>query len=276
MIVFRMFPAEGVIALYGEEAGGGDPLDINSARNAPALDPQSYLANIFFHSALDNFEVVDSDTVTVSHAQVNTAAPPAGQFVAFGWSAAAADHLLLSHSLGYEPFALVAVGDNILWPGMPVQTDASGGGRYVTPYVTTTGVYIYEWASIGASNLAAADLDYTVIIFKNPPDPSGNKLFDFDPDTGIITMAFNRFDTSRQYLQVVAGGTPFGLSVGRTIDLDNGAPRAVRPDGTTFDPVPSGLSTRVQSTFQPAPAFGASMAYGGSFTGGDTVEVQVP
>lgn len=264
------------MALFIEADGGGDPLDINSARNAPALDPASHLDKIYFHSGLDNFEVVDTDTVTVSHAQVNTAAPPAGQFVAFGWTAATADHLLLSHSLGYEPFALIAVGDNILWPGMPVQTDAGGGGRYVTPYVTTTGVYIYEWASIGSSNLASTDLDYTVIIFKNPPDPSGNELFKFDPDTGIVTMAFGRFDTSRKYLSVVSGGTPFGLAVGRTIDLDNGAPRAVRPDGTTFDPVPATLTTRFQATFQSGASFGASMAYGGSFAGSDTVEVQTP
>lgn len=264
------------MALFIEADGGGDPLDINSARNAPALDPASHLDKIYFHSGLDNFEVVDTDTVTVSHAQVNATSPATGVFVAFGWSAASADHLLLSHSLGYEPFALVAQGDNILWPGMPVQVDASGGGRYVTPYVTTTGVYIYEWASIGSANLAAEDIDYTVIIFKNPPDPSGNELFKFDPDTGIVTMAFNRFDTSRKYLSVVSGGTPFGLAVGRTIDLKNGAPRAVRPDGTTFDPVPATMAARVQGTFQPAPAYGASMAYDGTFTGGDTVEVQTP
>jgi hypothetical protein len=89
-------------------------------------------------------------------------------------------------------------------------------------------------------------------------------------------MAFERFDSSRRYLQVVPGGSPLGLSLGRTIDLNNGAPRAVRPDGTTFDPVPATLTTRIQGNYQPAPAYGASLAYGGSYAGPETVQVQAP
>ena len=275
-IVFMTDPSTGRCALYDENGTSGDADNPNSTRNAPLNSPASHLDKVYFHSDFDYMEVSHGPTVaTVSHASVTAGSVPGGATIAFGWAAASADHLLLTHSLGYVPQAMVVYAGNVLWPGMPVQVEADGGARFVSFYVTSSEVRLYEWASVGTGNLPSASRDYTVLVFKQPPAPSGDILIDFDPSTGAVQMGLGKFDSSRRYLQVVAGGTPFGIALGRTIDLNNGAPRAVRPDGTAFDPVPAGMALGIE---RPGASYvyGSSMAYGGSFTGPGQIEVQAP
>lgn len=275
--VFMTDRSNGRCALYDENGTTGNPDDPNASRNAPLNSPVTHLDKVYFHSDFDYLEVSHSATATVSHASVTATTPPAGQAAGFGWNSAQADHLLLTHSLGYVPFALVARGDNILWPGTPVQTDANGGARYVTAYCTSTGVYLYEWASIGSSTLAATSLSYQVLVFRAPPAASGDILVDRDAATDVVEMGFGKFQSDRRYLQVVSGGTPLGFSLGRTIDLNNGAPRFVRPDGTTHDPVPAALKLGLTGlTFFSGGIYGAAMTYNGSFTGAGAIEVQAP
>lgn len=278
--VFMADPSTGRCALYDEPTTSGDPQDPNSARNSPLNSPVSNLQFVYFHSDFNYMEVSHGPTtVAVAHASVpvgGTSFPESGASIAFGWKATSANHVLLTHSLGYIPHAMVVVAGNVLWPGMPVQVASDGGSRYVSAYCTTTQVVLYEWASSGATTLPATSLNYTVLVFRNPPAPTGNILIDFDPVTGDVEMGRGQFDSSRRYLQVVPGGSPFGIAYGRTIDLNNGAPRAVRPDGTVFNPVPTTLRlglTRLQGY---PTVYGASMAYGGSFTGPTQILVQAP
>ncbi|WP_297105122.1 hypothetical protein [uncultured Devosia sp.] len=280
-IVFMTDPTTGRCALYDENGSTGDFNDPNSARNAPLNSPASHLDKVYFHSDFDYMEVSHGPTaVTVNHAALSIGAAPPGQIFPFGYTTAAADHLLLTHSLGYPPLALVIYDGNVCWPGMPVQADAGGGARFVTAYVTNTELRLYEFASVGSGGLPAVSREYTVLVFRAPPAPSGDVLLDFDPATGVVQMGLGKFDSSRRYLQVVPGGSPFGLSLGRTIDLNNGAPRAVRPDGTSYDPVPSGLQLGLgrgaMGIADYGYVYGASMAYGGSFTGSGSVQVQAP
>lgn len=279
-IVFMTDPDTGRCALYDEDGTTGAANDPNAARNAPLNNPAAHLDKIYFHSDFDYMEVSHGPTVvSVSHSAVSIGSAPPGQLARFGYASAAADRLLLTHSLGYVPLAMVIYDDNVCWPGMPVQSDAGGGARFVTAYCTSSEVRLYEFASVGSSDLASVSRDYTVIVFKAPPAPSGNVLLDFDPGTGAVTMGMGKFDSSRRYLQVVAGGSPFGFALGRTIDLDNGAPRAVRPDGTTFNPVPSGLQLGLSRSGMGTDygySYGSSMAYAGSFSGPSSVQVQAP
>jgi len=278
-IVFMTDPSTGRCALFDEAPGGGDFDDPNSMRNRPLNDPITWIANVYFHSDFNYMEVSHGPTATtISHAGVgptSSTIPVAGT-IPFGWYAAAANHLLLTHNLGYIPDAIVHVnGGNVIWPGMPVQVDGGGGARYVSVYCTTTEVRLYEWASVGSSTLAATSLTYNTIVFAAPPAPSGNILIDFDPTTGDVEMGLGKFNSSRRYLQVVPGGSPFGIAYGRTIDLQNGAPRAVRPDGVAFDPVPA-ISIAL-ARFPGYPAVGGgSMEYNGSFTGPPQIMVQAP
>lgn len=272
-IAVRNLSSDGVFAIFDEATDVGDVLDIDAARNAPAKTPASHLAKLYFHSSLDMLEVFTEGTTGISHAATSAGTTATGANKAWEWNTASADHLLATHNLGYEPLAMVAYDDNILWPGMPVQTNGVGGGRYVSFYVTTTQLRLREWSSSGSSGLSSTSLDYDYLIFRAPRTASGSELAGYNATTGILQLAFDRFNSGRKYLQIASGGSPFGLSLGKTIDLDNGAIRAVRPDGTTYEPVPADLACRVQPG---TGTFGSAMGYGGSFTGDGAIQVQAP
>lgn len=280
--VFMTDPATGRCALYDEAPGGGAVTNPNSLRNRPLNNPTAWLENIYFHSDFNYLEVAVGPTnVTVNHASVPVGTPPAGASISVGWNTSVADRLLYTHSLGYVPIVMGVLGSNMVWPGMPVQVTSDSGMRYATIYATATEVRMREFAATGAFALPAVDLTYTLLIFAQPPSATGNILFDFDPVTGIVEMGRRKFKSDRRYLQVVAGGSPFGVSYGgRTIDLKNGAVRAVRPDGSAFDPIPSSLSLglpRVGANgVDYGYVYGSSMSYNGSYTGPGNIQVQAP
>lgn len=282
MPVFMNDPATGRFALYDEAPGGGDVTNPNSMRNRPLNSPQDWLPNIYFHSDFNYLEVASGPiTISVSHTAVTPGTKPPEATINFGWVSSVTDRLLFTHNLGYTPTVMCALGNNILWPGMPVQSTSGSGQRFATVYSTTTQVRMKEFAATGTTALPAATLSYTLLVFANPPSTSGNILYDFDPLTGVTQMGRGKFNSSRRYLQVVSGGTPFGVSYGgKTIDLQNGAPRAVRPDGTTFNPVPSDLGLALPRVglngTNYGVQYGGSMGYTGSYTGPGNIQVQAP
>lgn len=274
-VVFMTDPATGKVALFDEASGGGDPADVNSQRNRPLKNPSGWLANIYFHTDLDNLEVAFDQTVSVSHAAVSSVTTTTFLTAtgALAFNAYHTDRLLLTHNLGYIPDCMVAQGTNMLWPGFPVQTGSDGRGRYVSIYATTTEIRMYEWVSATATALPATTLSYRILVFANPPAPADGILIDFNPSSGLTYMAGGRFRSDRHYLQVTPGGSPFGLSAGKSIDLSNGAVRYVRPDGTRFEPIPSSLQLKLRSD---SSGYGPSMAYNGSFAAETSILVQAP
>lgn len=278
-VAFRAFPDAGIVAMFDEPNQTGDVHDIDAPRNAPAKTPEDHLDKIYFHSSLNLLEVAMEATVTINHASVaagGSVSGSASQSVAFAWAGAVADNLLLDiSSLGLSdaPLVMVSTGDNMVWPGMPVQTDSGGRARYITAYSTATAVRLWESASKTGAVLAAASIDYKVIVFRPPAGDLNDLLMGFDPVTGEFQAGRGRFSTTKRYLQVAPGGSPVGIPLGRTIDLDDGAPRAVRPDGTAYDPVPATATV----TITPGTgAVSASLDYSGTFAGSDTLEVQAP
>jgi hypothetical protein len=279
--VFMTDPVTGRCALYDEPTTSGAADNPNSARNAPLNNPAANLAYLYFHSDFNYLEVAFGPTaVVVSHGAVAASSPPAGATVNFGWTGTVTDRLLFTHSLGYVPKVLAIVGNNTVWPGMPVQT-GGGATRFVSIYATTTQVRMVEFVSTGSGTLPAVDLTYTLLVLADPPAATGNILFDFDPVTGIVEMGRRKFKSDRRYLQVVPGGSPFGISYGgKTIDLHNGAMRAFRPDGTYYEPVPAGLQLGLAQydlygTYYGI-SYGASMGYGGGYAGPGNIQVQAP
>lgn len=272
-LIWATWPSIGVVAIYEEDGTSGDRESVSAPRNAPAYDPESHLDKIKFHTALDNLEVIIDEIVTISHAAGDAGSTRGGANAALSFGKNITTYSLLEHDLGYEPLVLVSWNDNTIVPGFPVQTNGSGGGRYVTPYVTSTEVRLHQWMSAGSSGLAAIDIDYRVLVIRAPRDADESKpLRHYDPVTGIFSAGFDRFSSERRYLQVVPGGSPFGVFSGRSGDLDNGAPLAALPDGTTYGPVPTALKARTTSH----DSYGASMAYGGDFEGSDVFQVQAP
>ena len=289
---FKMFASHGIVALYDEAPGGGDPEDINSLRNRPALNPAAWLDHVYFHSALDNMEVASETVVSINHASAGgaTTGGVSGSSGVGGGSsqnaanlkykATSAEHVLVTHGLGYVPDVMVLM-DGDLVTGAPVQTQPDGRGRYCTVYADTNVVGLREWTSVSNLALPAITLDYRVIVMRRQPAASGNKIAEFNPDTGELSLARNRFRSKRRYLQVVPGGSPFGIPYGKTLELRNGAPRFVNPDGTYLEPVPASLQARWRCTYSNGSsvytgAYGASMAYNGTFDGPEQILVQAP
>lgn len=274
-VVFMTNPANGDCALFDEAPGGGAFDDVNSLRNRPLNDPTNWLANLYFHSQLDNLEVAFDQTTSVTHASVPAASTGGDQVTmqsGVKFNAASSDNLLVQHNLGYIPDCLVARGNNALWPGFPVQVSSGGRGRYAVVYATTTQIRLYTWASASvSSSLSSTTLAYRTLVFRKPPAAAGNVVIDVEG--GHVQMGRGRFDSERAYLQVVPGGTPFGLFTARPGDLANGAPRIYRPDGTSFDPVPSDMKGRLVT----ATSFGsAAMNYDGSYAAPASIAVQAP
>lgn len=279
-IAFRGNITAGEVALFDEPNQTGSVFDIDAARNAPLKTPASNLDKVYFHSALDYMEVLSETTETINHASVSGAAsdPDAAEPMNFNKSQATHTLVTFSPALSYVPDVLVVIDDNVMQPGMPIQSSGNNM-RYAMPEVSTSAVKISEWSIVGTSGLSAVSRTYKIIVLKRPPDASGKVLFDFDASTGIVTMGLDKFDSSRRYLQVVPGGSPFGITYGPSIDLNNGAPRSVDPDGTIQEPVPDTAKFRwrvVHAYGTYNGAYGDSMNYKGSFAGSPAILVQAP
>lgn len=273
-------PITGRCALYDEPVNSGAFDNPNAPRNAPLNSPATNLPFLYFHSDFNYLEVIATPSVTVGHAAIPAAAVPDGATISFGWAGAVADRLLYTHGLGYPPKVLAVIGANTVWPGMPVQT-GSGATRFVSIYVTNTEVRMIEFASASSVALPATNLTYDLLVMSDPPTPTGSVMMDFNETTGVVQMGRGKFRSDRRYLQVVPGGSPFSISFGgKTIDLQNGAMRAFRADGTAFEPVPAGLQLGLAQydlfgTFYGI-SYGASMGYGGGAAAPGNIQVQAP
>lgn len=286
MTVVLMADTEtGRVALYDEASGGGDPQNPNSARNAPLNSPLSHLDKIYFHSDFDYMEVSLLTTVVINHAGYPAASPPSfnGGGTAMGGNSGfssnsgfavgshTANHLLATHGLGYIPRFKVAVNNQMLPPGFPVQSNAGGAVRAVSAYATTSQIRLREFGTAGSNAMAAQSSTYTVMVFGAQPSPSNNRLIDFNPSTGVLELGLGRWRSDRRYLQVVPGGSPFGLLMGRNVDLANGAARAVLPSGGFVDSVNPSLRLYLLGA-----GAGTPMQYNGSFTSAPSIQVQAP
>jgi hypothetical protein len=278
--VFFMDPETGDTALFVDPGGGGQWDDINAPMNRPAKSPLNWLSHLYFHSSLDPMEVaVGPQVVNVSHASIPAGSGADGvltwdnsQFYG-GWSTT---HTLLNHGLGYPPDFLLLSGSNVIHPGYPIQFDSSDGrSRCVTAYATSSQILLYEFGIRATNAMAAVTVPYTVIVLRRPPAPTGNVMFEFEPDDGLVRMGKEKFRSDRRYLQVVAGGSPFGLPTGKTIDLKNGTFRSVAPNGSARDVVPSTFRVAFGEYFTSL-GFGPDGNYNGSFSGTPSVQVQAP
>ena len=272
-------PATGRFAIYREPVDSGDFDDPNSAPNAPLNSPLSYLRYLYFHSDLRHLAVAAAGSATISHVSAGGGsniplADNASKSTNFEFGTYSADHDLVNHGLGYDPFAIVAVGDNVCWPGVPVQFELGNGFRTATPFVTSTMLRLNEIVS-SASALAATSITYAYLVLKAPVGPQNAYLRDWNPTTGVQQFGYGKWRSDERWVQVVPGGSPLALFQDRSIDAANGAIRAIRADGTFYEPVPSGAQLGFVRLGQ-TPAFAGSMAYDGSYTGPTPIQIQAP
>lgn len=273
-------PETGNVALFDEAPGGGDPADRNALRNRPLLDPEAWLANVYFHSTMDCMEVHSDTTVVVAHAEISPAANTTGIELAsaFDYNSGVTDYELVTHDLGYAPLVLVAINNELLTPGQPIHGPGVTGGsvRYVSPWVSNTKVMLREYASRGVVGLSTANFTYRVLVLRRPRLPQGKRLIDFDPATGVLAMGFDKFSSDRRYLQVVPGGSPFGLCLGRNADVRNGAPRFVTAGYWVHESVSSDTRMGIKAGSEVSVTYGDPMNYTGPFIGNGSIGVQAP
>jgi hypothetical protein len=271
-------PQSGRVAIYEVPTDIGDPDDPAALCNAPLNDPANNLQYLYYHSDYDPMEAVGPIDITINHGTV-PANPASGGAVGqlttgVSYGGYATDYAVHTHGLGYVPDFLAVVGSDIMSPGYPVQFDLGDGRcRFVTFYATTTEIRAYEFAMQTSAALGAISIDYSLLILKAPPAPTGDALFDFDPDTNIVKMALEKFSSDRKYLQIVAGGSPFALPTGKTVDLANGTFRSVSASGAIRDIVPSSFAVSFGGYGSQA---GPTGDYNGSFTGEPVIQVQAP
>ncbi|QDZ10513.1 hypothetical protein [Devosia ginsengisoli] len=268
-------------AIYEPAPGAIDPEDPFDPMHRPLVDPENWLANISFHSEFDYCEVAfGPDVVAVNHAAIAAATPSGGFSVESGqvvFDTTVTTHTLAVHNLGYVPDFMVVVDGDALYPGYIAQFYGDGRARYLCAYATTTHLCLEVRASRTANAIPAISKNYTVLIFKQPPAPSGDILARWDPDDAVLHLGRDKFRSDRRYLQVGSNGDPFGFALGRTIHLKNGAPRFVDADGTITDPVPAAARWAFASSWQTSGwTFGPSAAYNGTFTGGPAIQVRAP
>jgi hypothetical protein len=176
--------------------------------------------------------------------------------------------------LGYVPDFFCVFGATTVHPGFPIQFDsADGRARSVTAYATATQIRLYETGIQTSNAMGGLTANYSLVVLKQPPPPTGTVLYDFNPVSGLVRMGFEKFRSDRRYLQVVSGGSPFGIPLGRTIDLQNGAPRSVGAGGSIRDIVPASFRVAFGGG---TPNYGPAGSYDGTFLGDPVVMVQAP
>jgi hypothetical protein len=250
MPVLRGFPGQNVVAVYNEAPGGGPIDNINSPRNAPALNPGAHLDRVIWHIDFFQYELaLPIQTVNVNHPSLAGRNITWGQDFVFNsaqsnlaeriryevpGNTATASRTLVTHGLGYEPLAFVAYNGRLVMPGVAVQTASEGRNRFVSSYVTNTIVGLREVYNSSANALGAVSRSYQVVVFRVPVAEGMRALFGKEGDN--VVLGRGKVDTSRQYFrQLLAGDSPFVVDRGRTVDIDGGRARIVSGGQTTTE-----------------------------------------
>jgi len=229
--VLHGFNGTNVVAAFTEAPGGGNILDINAPRNAPAKAPASHLDKVAFHSDFYLYERAIDTAVTVHHAAIPTAAVdwfawpgvPTG-FQVLG-RAVETSHVLLNHGLGYTPLVMVALGGAVLVCGTIVQT-STAGTRFVSVYADNQYVGLGEAGYANEVDVPAVSLIYRVVVFKTPqPDP--DKAL-FSGNATQFQAGRGRVDSTKRYLKrVTPSASDLDMDMSQTTDVANGGSRVV-------------------------------------------------
>jgi len=197
------------------------------ANPAAFTNPLANLQSVFFHSDLDYVGVAKIIDVTVTHpyrgvggtaAQNSYAVPnfPAGNVNP------------LAHNLGYKPFGIAFVGNNMLPANSQIQ-DSGQSFRTVAIQVDENSVGIFESCYVYGSALPAINVTYKIVLFRQMTGQLDNKALHIEPDQ--FKAGFGKLDTDYNYLRYDAAAPDFYFSKGRTADVSNGSFRIVTANG---------------------------------------------
>lgn len=223
--------------------------------DAPLLNPLAHLDKIKIHSALAYLQRHVEIDIEITHAAVAASHGWDWSTFSFNWTPEAytLDRLLGLHNQGSIPICLVASGQGIVDPGFPIQTNGSGGTRYLDIYLTDTEVRARERVDSGTGVLPAITRSYKLIVLRKPVPLPGEVFW---AENGRVRG--ETFDSDYHYLRAVATGeSPYRLSAPvQQIDTVGGICRFA-----------DALGTITHDFYDPA-------RYTGSMTAAPSIEVQ--
>jgi len=225
--------------------------------DAPFTAPLAHLELVKVHSALAYLQLAVEIDITINHAAV--AASHGWDWSTFSnnWTpeAYSIDRLLGTHNLGSIPICIVASGEGIVDPGFPIQTNGSGGARYLDIYLTETEVRARERVDSGTGALPALNRTYKLLVLREPTVVDADLVF--SAEDGNVVAAGGLFNDDFHYLRAVAAGeSPYRAGITQQIDTAGGICKFIDP-----------LNSPTYDFYQPS-------AYTGSLVSVSTVEVQ--
>jgi len=235
-----------VVAIIDSAPGGGDLTDSAALCNRPAVDPANWLANNYFNSAFDYYELLDSvQTVPITHAALATASNTVFTSIAFSLTIKgqndARDIILYAHNKGYVPAYMIAYNGARLPAGMHTIISNPGttsqGSRCMSHCADETNIYLHETCTSGDIDLPAITLNYEVMIFNRPERDPDLPLLSYDNSgTGVALIDHGRIRSDRHYLRkALPSESSFDINInGPTMDINDGFVRVVT-GGNIFD-----------------------------------------
>lgn len=212
---------------------------------APFNDPTEHMAEVYFHSDLQYLaKLLEDASVTINHTSLAgvtgsgiSGAPASGgstsgssQPISDG-DIRATDWTLYTHNLGYVPLYMVMYGQEIVSGATLVQEESNWRRRIVSSFATTSIIGLREMAFSSDDTLSAASRNYRVLVFRDPaPDPAKG-LLKLSP--AEVYFGQGKVDSGDALIRRVRVGDTqtFYLPVTETVDVWNGAVRAVSPAG---------------------------------------------
>lgn len=230
MADFDVFDVDGVLghwSIYREPAIG--------PKDDPLYNPLGHLSLIKVHSMLAYLQVAYEFQVEITHAAVTASRGWDWSTFAFNWFPEdySLDRKLGDHGQASAPMCLLRTGDGIIDSGMPMQTNASGGTRYLDLYTTDTEIRLLERVDSGTGTLPALTQTYSVLVLREPAAVEGADVF--LGESGRVTAGEGLFDSDFHYLRAVADGEdPYHLTVDQQLDTAGGICKYIDALGSAY------------------------------------------
>lgn len=232
-VCFRAF--NGRVAVWTKPLTG-DPM-------APFDNPLAHMDKIKFHSDLQYLSSSIVQDVSISHTSLAGVAGTGYALGNAGGSAGTSQPItdgqlrvtsipLLTHDLGYVPLVYVIYGNQLVSPGLTVQS-LSDRWRGISVYATTTQVFVREVAISSREALPAVSRSYRVIVFREPTEIAGEPTFQVKPSANLFGLGRGKVTQNHRPIRRVASGADYSfyIPVDRIADIRNGALRIINPDG---------------------------------------------
>jgi hypothetical protein len=231
----RLYADEFRCAIFEEAPGGGDAGDPNSLMNRPAVNPLGWLSSLYFHSDLDYFGIAARNmNAVVNHAAVPGITRSVVGNVSFLGQAVRAEHVILTHNLGYVPKFFLLYQGRLIPQGIPIQDEGQGKKRFVSAYATTTDIRLWEVGYSDNTTLSAVQATYQVIALRDPAANPVDKQLDIYPGQAIFGRG--KFRAGEPHMRLDGqGDIQWPIATGRTAAIRNGGLRAYYPNGGYVD-----------------------------------------